>query len=102
VAAGWDIQDFGSPWPRGAIPADADPSELIVGFLDAERAAGEEWSCEQLNGQAAPVAPGTPPLTVTPAQLAEIRARRRDLVEQWERVAPGETLVLTFDPDLFK
>lgn len=27
VAAGWDLGDFGAPWPRGRL-ADIDPSEL--------------------------------------------------------------------------
>ena len=26
VARGWNMTDFGAPWPRGRIPADADPS----------------------------------------------------------------------------
>ena len=38
LAEGWDFTDFGAPWPRGPIPADADPAELWVGFLDAENA----------------------------------------------------------------
>src|SRR5689334_21180493 len=37
LAAGSDFTDFGEPWPRGRIPAEADPSELIVGFFDADR-----------------------------------------------------------------
>src|SRR5262245_47035677 len=53
VAEGWDLTDFGTPWPRGPIPADADPSELIVGFLDAERASGAEWSAADLTEKAA-------------------------------------------------
>src|SRR5213078_334111 len=53
VAEGWDLEDFGGPWPRGPVPADADPSELIVGFLDAERASGREWSAAEMNEQAA-------------------------------------------------
>jgi hypothetical protein len=53
VADGWDLTDFGAPWPRGPIPEDADPSELIVGFLDAERASGEEWSTADFNDRVA-------------------------------------------------
>src|SRR5438132_2932895 len=52
VAEGWDFDDFGAPWPRGPIPADADPSELIVGFLDAERRSGVEWTAAQVNEEA--------------------------------------------------
>ena len=29
VADGWDLSDFGAPWPRGRMPEDMDPSELI-------------------------------------------------------------------------
>jgi hypothetical protein len=106
VASGWDLEDFGSPWPRGPLPAEADPSELIVGFMDAERAADGLWSCAEFNEHAARVcetyAPGAPPPVLTPAQLAEIRARRQALFDQWEAVPAGETLVLSFDPELFK
>src|SRR4026209_681452 len=38
VTEGWDLSDFGAPWPKGRLPADLDPSELLVGFLDSERA----------------------------------------------------------------
>jgi hypothetical protein len=40
IAEGWELSDFGSPWPRGRIPADAEPSEGIVGLLDLERYQG--------------------------------------------------------------
>ena len=100
VAEGWDISDFGSPWPRGPIPADADPSELIVGFLDLERVLGTEGSAADLAEQAAAFYTsrglGAAPLLLTDEQLAQVRALRADLFERWERVAPGETLELVF------
>src|SRR5512134_3109631 len=34
VAEGWDLTDFGTPWPRGPLPADAEPTEFIVGMFD--------------------------------------------------------------------
>src|SRR5205814_4135051 len=49
VADGWDLSDFGAPWPKGRLPADLDPSELIVGFLDVERAGGVEWNAGEFN-----------------------------------------------------
>src|SRR3954454_18258245 len=33
VASGWDMSDFGSPWPRGALPPQANVAELIVSFF---------------------------------------------------------------------
>jgi hypothetical protein len=102
VAEAWDLSDFGTPWPRGPIPADADPSELIVGLLDAERASGAEWTAAELTEQAAQYyashgAAGAAPV-ITEGQLARIRARMRELFARWDAVAPGETLELIFEP----
>jgi hypothetical protein len=102
LAEGWEFSDFGTPWPRGPIPADADPSELIVGFLDAERASGVDWSAADLMEQAAQYysAHGlvAPPPVITDNQLACIRARMRELFADWDAIPPGEALELVFDP----
>ena len=109
VAEGWDFTDFGSPWPRGPIPADADPSELWVGFLDAEyagRGTGDgsdpvELTAADLNAQAAAFYahhrfPNPP--TITDEQLGRIREVLTDLLTRWQRLPPGEVLDLRFDP----
>ena len=101
VASGWDLSDFGAPWPRGRIPADADPSELIVGFLDTERASGTRWNAADFNDKAALYYadhdPGTTPPTLTDDDLARVRQRRAQLFAEWDAVPPGGTLELTFD-----
>jgi hypothetical protein len=101
VASGWDMSDFGAPWPRGRIPADADPSELIVGFLDTERASGMRWSAADFNDKAAAYyrdhLPGTTPPTLGDDDLARIRQRRAELFAAWDAVPPGGTLELVFD-----
>jgi hypothetical protein len=103
VAEGWDFTDFGSPWPRGPMPADADPSELIVGLLDAERACGAEWSAAEMVEQAGVFYEGVgitgAALTLADDQLSRIRARRAELFARWEAVAPGEALELLSDPN---
>lgn len=103
VADGWDLGDFGAPWPRGPIPADADPSELLVGFLDVERASvaggAPPWTAADLSEQAAAwyAARGLAgPPVVSDEQLAEIRARRSALFARWNALAVGETLELPF------
>ena len=107
VASGWDVGDFGAPWPRGPLPADMDPSELLVGFLDAERAGvaagGAPWTAADLTEQAAAyyAAQGlaaTPPV-VTDAQLAAVRARMAELFARWDAVPVGGALELPFPPD---
>jgi hypothetical protein len=106
VAEGWDLDDFGAPWPRGPIPADADPSELIVGLLDAERACGAEWSAAEFNEQAdvfCATRGGAPPnLGLTDDQLRRIRNRRAQLLAEWDAVPPGEALLLEFEPESFE
>jgi hypothetical protein len=99
VASGWDVTDFGAPWPKGHIPPDADPSELIVGLLDAERASGTLWTAEELNekiGAHCAEQGGALPPAMTDGQLAAVRLRRSELFAQWKAVPPGDALELEF------
>lgn len=100
VAGGWDISDFGPPWPRGRLPDDMDPSELIVGFLDAERASGVRWTAAEFNDKASIYyrdhLPARTPPTLSDDDLTRIRQRRAELFAQWEAVAPGATIELQF------
>jgi hypothetical protein len=106
VACGWDLTDFGAPWPRGPLPSDMDPSELLVGFLDVERAsmagAGQRWTAADLSAQAvnfheARGFDATPPV-IGDEQLAAIRARLAELLARWDALAPGDVLELQFTP----
>ncbi len=100
VAAGWDLGDFGKPWPRGPLPDQALDAELLVGFLDAERAGGVRWTAEDFRnkaegyyGQRGIPRPGP---QLTDADLARIRADRARLFERWRALPAGETLELSF------
>ena len=100
VADGWDLTDFGAPWPKGRLPADLDPSELIVGFLDTERAGDVAWSAADFNEKAASYfaqhhIPGA--LWITADELTRVRTRVRELVDRWYLLPSGETLELSFD-----
>ena len=96
VAEGWDVTDFGAPWPKGRIPPDADPSELIVGFLDAERAAGVEWPATDLNDMLR-MHNAAAGWQASQGQLNDIHAMRGDLLQRWDTLPAGETLELGFD-----
>src|SRR3954465_14271853 len=63
VAEGWDLSDFGTPWPRGKLPPEANLTEMIVGFFDQERSSGVLGSSEDLNALIAIFTrePGLPP-----------------------------------------
>lgn len=102
VCDGWNFEDFGTPWPRGPLPEDNDPAEVIVGFLDLERATGHLITAEELNAKVADylARPSSQPVTtvVTAEALERIRARLKLLQARWYAVAPGEALELDYDP----
>jgi hypothetical protein len=94
VADGWDLRDFGAPWPRGPMPADMDPSELIVGFLDLERATGhrQDASAYDAEMQRERERRGAHHAHLTDDQLDRIRAEVRRLHAEWHALPAGETM----------
>ena len=101
VAAGWDLSDFGTPWPRGPLPKAANLSEIIVGFFDRERASGLMGSAQEINDELAQFAEenGLPvPEQLTEGDLSRVRKRRSELFSEWEAVEPGGVIELRFDP----
>lgn len=101
VAGGWDLTDFGSPWPRGRIPPEATFSEMIVGLLDLERATGGLITAEDVNTRLDGFCRenGIPaPDPIAEADLDRIRERRAELFAKWGSVQPGDALELPFPP----
>jgi hypothetical protein len=99
VAEGWALTDFGRPWPRGPLPPEALPAEVIVGCFDAARAAGERLTAADCNASAAAyfANAGSPsPVSVTDEALDRVRARLSELVWRWQALAPGATMELRF------
>lgn len=102
VAEGWNLSDFGAPWPRGPIPGDADPSELIVGFFDVERTQSEPLTAQDFNDSMSLYYRQhvglESPCELSEAELLTIRAQAMELFQQWRELAPGDTLELEFPP----
>jgi hypothetical protein len=101
VAEGWELSDFGTPWPRGPMPPDALPAEFIVGCFDTARATGTPLTASDCNRAAETyfAAAGLPaPAPLTDVSLGRIRDRIADLVRRWHSVPPGGSLELTFAP----
>ncbi|MFL5583309.1 MAG: hypothetical protein ACJ78K_00465 [Gemmatimonadaceae bacterium] len=100
VASGWDLSDFGTPWPRGRIPPEANIAEIIVGFLDRERAGSDRATADDLNAALASYSAENSLATdvvVTEDDLSRIRAKRADLFAQWAAIEPGDALEVTFE-----
>jgi hypothetical protein len=78
----------------------AEPAELIVGFLETERAAMSEWPADEFNAKAADYFSthnlDNPPI-LNDGQLRKIRDKARELYIRWGKPAEGETLELSFD-----
>jgi hypothetical protein len=99
IAAGWDLSDFGSPWPRGTLPPRANLSEMIVGFFDLERSSGERGSAADLNEALARFCAEQglpPPKPLSEGDLDRIRQKRGEVFAQWAAVKPGDALELPF------
>lgn len=100
VADGWDLGDFGSPWPRGRLPVDSDPSELIVGFFDLERATGSPMSADDFEHAKATYfaqhGVANRPWRLSEQVLHEIRDQCALLFERWRQISAGESLELEF------
>lgn len=100
VAAGWDLTDFGTPWPRGRVPNESVLSEMIVGLLDLERATGEIVPAEDVNNRLRDFCSENglaQPTPVTDDDLSKVRQRRGELFAMWEAVRPGDALELPFE-----
>jgi len=99
VAEGWNLEDFGTPWPRGPLPADMDPSEAIVGLLDAERSQGIQLTASTFRDSHARAEGALPRglAELTDEELDRVRARRAELFTLWESLPAGETLELSFE-----
>ena len=100
VADGWDVADFGRPWPKGPLPEEAHLAEVIVGFLDTERAARISWSARDWQMAAtAYFQQRRLPLPALPseAELQRIREERGRVFDLWSALPPGETLELRLD-----
>jgi hypothetical protein len=101
LSQGWNITDFGPPWPRGSLPEHALNVELIVGLLDGERAGGNFWTAEEFNRSMKTYCEShgrSPAPALTDDQLDRIRLERARLFGLWAQVSAGDALELTFPP----
>jgi hypothetical protein len=100
VAEGWNLGDFGTPWPRGKPPADADPVEDVVQLLDRETGAQQPWTAAEFNSfitqfqQQHPAMRAIAP--ITEETLASIRAQIREFTLEWRKLPIGQTMELSF------
>lgn len=101
VARGWDISDFGSPWPKGRPPLQAVLVELLVGYFDLERMTDAMTCAAEVNRRIdAAIGDGSfAPVTfrIDDDQVDEIHRVRAELFARWMALPVGEALELPFD-----
>ncbi len=100
IASGWDIADTTGKGSRGQLPLEARHVETIVGLFDTERRTFTQLSAADFNDfvRLQCEARGVePPRELSEKELTAVRQRRAELFRQWEVVAPGEELALTFE-----
>lgn len=105
MADGWEFSDFGTPWPRGRMPNEAEAllAEAVAGWLDHFAAAvrDDETGAAELNAHLAAHHEQrgmAPPRTLTRDEFARIRSMRADLARRWHALAPGDAMELRFPP----
>jgi hypothetical protein len=98
VSEGWDLSDFGTPWPRGPLPFEARLSERIVGFFDRDRSTGTMGDADELNADLAESLGDDEQnlRAFTNDDLAAVRQRRGELFTRWDAIKPGDALELPF------
>ena len=102
VASGWDLSDFGTPWPRGKLPLEGNLTEMIVGFFDQERSSGVIGTAADLNDLIALYCRETGvanPGTLEDSDLWAVRQERGELFSKWDAIQPGDVLELVFETD---
>jgi hypothetical protein len=101
VAEGWDLSRFADPGMSRQLPEEAGLAEVLVGFLDVERATGTRATAEDFNWKIRTYydehGTPTPTFRMTDDLLDRIRAVRADLFARWHAVQPGDSLELSFD-----
>ncbi len=101
ILRGWDIQDYGTPWPKGPMPEDALPdltlAEHLTGFLDRERIS-THWTAEEVNYYLKMVFDehGFNYYPISKETLATVRENFNALLKRWKALKVGESLEFTF------
>ena len=92
-AKGYDIPDFNTPKAARPfeIPKEAIDVEPIVALLQADMLD----SATEGNGIFQNYSAGLP-ITLTEEQLAVMRQKLGKLLQQWQNLQPGESMVLQF------
>jgi hypothetical protein len=111
---GWEFGDFGAPWPRGSLPAEAAWTEEVVGLFWQERwPNGIFRTLEELNQAVGVIAgklretrtshgaadPALLERRLTEPEVEEVRRLLGALIARWHALEAGETLVLLFPPE---
>ena len=102
VAKGWDIQDFGTPWPKGKMADEDFPqlmlAEMFAAALDRDQF-GDPLTAGQLNGQLQQYSKEHSLASFTLVSENELNVARKrvsDILSCWQALPEGQTMELRF------
>jgi len=91
VSDGWDLSDFGHPWPRGRLTGKANVAEFLVGCL------GQGLTADEINTEG-PAFCGAAWRAITNDELTRIRTLADTLIGQWRSLPPDGEIAVEFIP----
>jgi hypothetical protein len=99
ILDGWDLGDFTTKGASKTVPPQANLVEALVGRLQRDLMADSDFTAATYNEEVAAVLDGIgnpERRPVTEDELEIMRARLRELLDQWVELSPGESLRLIF------
>ena len=99
VLDGWDIGDFAVKGAAKTIPPQANLVEALVGRLQRDLMSDSDFTAVSYNEEVVSVLEGignSERRPVTEDELEIMRARLRELLDEWVELSPGESIRLMF------
>ena len=99
VLDGWNLEDFTVKGASKTFPPQANLVEALVGRLQRDLMASADFTAATYNEEVVAVLEGIgnpERRPVTENELEIMRARLRELLDQWVELSPGESLRLIF------
>ncbi|MEQ8766000.1 MAG: hypothetical protein RL885_18930 [Planctomycetota bacterium] len=95
IARGWNLEDFGAPWPKGRLPEEAAWVECTIAAIWSDRDHPALRSTEEINSAIREMQRGASfERRLTSDEIRAIRECFDEQIERWRRLDRGEVMEL--------